>query len=84
MSAPTGTCHVCDAPTDDACVRCERSTCSDHFWDQDRLGLCDPCRAEIDADPRPVLQWPYPLRDVDPAWTGGDADLAARLRGDKS
>jgi len=71
-------CHVCQAPTDDTCVRCERPTCVDHFYEQEHLGLCDPCRVELDAliaGGRMITNWPYTLRkQPPPGWVPPGAD----------
>lgn len=64
-------CRECSTATDDACVRCERPACAEHFFDQEYLGLCQPCADELEADPRPLLQWPYPVRRINPAWEAG-------------
>jgi len=60
-------CHVCGTPTDDACVRCERPACGEHFLDQEHLAICRPCGDELEeliADsPRGLTHWPWPVRD---------------------
>lgn len=66
----TATCHVCGARTGDACNRCERPTCDEHFWDQEYLGLCEPCHDEVEefAEQGRLVAWPYPVRKVRPEW----------------
>ncbi len=68
-------CHVCEQPSNDTCVRCERATCDEHFYDQHQLGVCQTCVDEIERAGGPTF-WRYPLRrplDAEP--TGGpDAD----------
>lgn len=62
MSAP---CQVCGTETEDTCVRCEKPTCDAHFFEQEHLGLCEPCREELDAQiaaGRMITNWPFPLR----------------------
>lgn len=68
MSAP---CQVCGTTTEDTCVRCEQPTCDAHFFEQEHLGLCEPCREQLDArvaEGRMVTNWPYPLRQPMPGW----------------
>lgn len=70
MSAVTP-CHVCEQPTDDACNRCERATCDEHFWDQEYLGLCQVCHHEVQAlieEHGALTNWPYPVRKLKPEW----------------
>ena len=67
------TCHVCVDTTDDSCVRCSKPTCAEHFFDQEYLGVCQPCVDEIDAAGGP-MSWPYPLRkEVPDGWRGPTA-----------
>lgn len=61
----SGNCQVCGVVCDDACVRCERPTCDEHFFEQVHYGVCIPCVDEIDAaaaERGGITNWPYPLR----------------------
>ncbi|HEX9888890.1 MAG TPA: hypothetical protein VGA69_05400 [Nitriliruptorales bacterium] len=70
----TRPCHVCGEPTDDACNRCERPTCGEHFWDQEYLGLCEPCHEQVEefAQQGKLVTWPYPVRKAKPEWLDPD------------
>lgn len=57
----TEPCQVCRNPAEDRCVRCEKPTCDEHFFEQEHYGVCEPCRQELDAGEQ-VTNWPYPLR----------------------
>lgn len=62
MSAP---CHVCQTNAVDTCVRCERATCDEHFFDQEHFALCQVCERELNdllASGEVLMSWPYPVR----------------------
>ena len=58
-------CHEGGEPADDTCVQCGRPTCALHFYEQEHLGLCTHCGAELVGvlgRGGAMIGWPYPLR----------------------
>ena len=55
-------CHECGAETEETCVRCERPTCENSYYEREHLGLCSCCHAELTAPGLNLVDWPYPLR----------------------